>query len=141
MQALLLLSLFMLTLALVAEFGSLRAKSLRLQSAFDRAALAATGAIDPRALAADGRLRLHAAAAEDAARTYLEANLAPLEGALAGTTAVEIAADARVDVSTGTAPAVAISAAIDLPSGLLSLIGADPALTYRIRSASELKGP
>ena len=86
----------MLILAFVAEFGSLRAKTLRLQSAFDRAALAASGAIDAGALARGGELRLDAAAAEATAREYLAFNLESFEGSIPGLTAAGIAATAQV---------------------------------------------
>lgn len=136
-----LLGVFMLMLAFVAEFGSLRAKTLRLQSAFDRAALAAAGAIDARALAESGELALDAAAAEAVAREYLAANLAPFEGSLAGATASAVASAARVGVVGSPATSVTLAGAVDLPTGLLSLIGVGPTITLRIDSESRLKGP
>lgn len=140
-QALLMLGLFTLMLAFVAEFGSLRARSLRLHAAFDRAALAATGAIDAQALADSGQLALDSAAAEDVARKYLAQNLAPFERSLSGQTAEQVAAAARVGIVAAPAPAVTVSGAVDLPTGLLALTGAGPTITYRIESTSELKGP
>ncbi|MXX99622.1 MAG: hypothetical protein F4Y67_02215 [Chloroflexi bacterium] len=140
-QGILLLGTFMLVLTFVAEFGSLRAKTLRLQSAFDRAALAATGAIDGRALAERGELRLEAAAAEAIAREYLVANLEPFEGSIPGLTASGIATAAQVRISAAPASTVTLSGVVDLPSGLLALVGVGPTVTYRIESESVLKGP
>lgn len=139
--ALLLLGLFMLVLAFVAEFGALRTKALRSQAAFDRAALAGAGAIDPVALAEDGRIRLDAPAAGEIAREYLVANLAPIDAGLTGRSAAQIAADAQVSVSDSPVPSVSISGVVDLPSGLLALIGAGPIVSYSIHSTSNLKGP
>ena len=131
----------MLILAFVAEFGSLRAKTLRLQSAFDRAALAASGAIDAGALASGGELRLDAAAAEATAREYLAFNLEPFEGSVPGLTPAGIAAAAQVGVSAAPPGSVTLSGVVDLPSGLLAMVGVGPTLTYRIESQSVLKGP
>ena len=139
--ALLLLGLFMLVLALVAEFGALRTKALRLQAAFDRAALAGAGAIDPVALAEYGLISLDSPSAEEITREYLDANLAPFEASLAGRSAAQVAANAQIAVSDSPVPSVTISGAIDLPSGLLALIGAGPIVSYRIHSTSKLKGP
>ncbi|MDE2863265.1 MAG: hypothetical protein OXP37_05250 [Chloroflexota bacterium] len=141
MQGILLLGVFMLVLAMVAEFGSLRAKTLRLQSAFDRAALAATGAVDGGALADRGELRLDAAAAEAVAREYLAANLEPFEVSIPGLTASGTAAAARVGVSAAPERAVTLSGEVELPSGLLALAGVGPTVTYRIESHSVLEGP
>ena len=141
MQGILLLGTFMLVLAFVAEFGSLRAKTLRLQSAFDRAALAATGAIDGGALAQRGELRLDAAAAEAVAREYLAANLEPLEGSIPGLSASSVATAAQVGVSSAPARSITLSGVVNLPSGLLAIIGVAPTVTYRIESRSVLEGP
>lgn len=140
-QALLLLGLFMLMLAFVAEFGALRSKTLRLQAAFDRAALAAAGAIDPVDLASNGRLTLDGPAAGEIAREYLASNLAPFESGLADQSAAQVVAAAQVGVSDSPVPSVTLSGAVDLPSGLLALIGAGETVTYRIRSTSNLEGP
>ncbi|MYB15464.1 MAG: hypothetical protein F4X41_00290 [Chloroflexi bacterium] len=140
-QGILLLGIFMVVLAFVAEFGSLRAKTLRLQSAFDRAALAATGAIDGGALADRGELRLDAAAAEAVAREYLAANLEPLEGSIPGMTASRVATAAQVGVSSAPESSVTLSGVVDLPNGLLAIVGVGPTTTHRIESHSVLEGP
>ena len=140
-QGILLLGTFMLVLAFVAEFGSLRAKTLRLQSAFDRAALAATGAIDSGELAERGELRLEAAAAESVAREYLAANLEPFEDSIPGLTASGIATAAQVRISAAPASSVTLSGVVGLPSGLLAIFGVGPTVTYRIESQSVLEGP
>lgn len=139
-QALLLLGLFMLLLAMVAELGALRAKTLRLQSVFDRAALAGTGAIDSGVLADRGRITLDPAAAERIARRYLALNLEPIEALLAGQTAAQVAAAARVRTRADP-PEVTLHGAITLPSGLLAIAGAGPTVTFQIQSSSLLKGP
>ncbi len=140
-QALLLLGIFMLLLAFVAEVGALRAKTLRLQSAFDRAALAATGAIDPQVLADRGEIAIDSAGADEVARRYLIANLTPIEGLLADQTAAEVAAGIQVETPAAPDPSVTLSGDITLPSGLLALIGVGETVTYRIESSSQLKGP
>ncbi len=140
-QGILLLGIFMVVLAFVAEFGSLRAKTLRLQSAFDRAALAATGAIDGGALAERGELSLDAAAAEAVAREYLAANLEPLEGSIPGLTAGRVATAVQIGVSSTPAKSITLSGEVNLPSGLLTLVGIAPTVTYRIESQSVLEGP
>ena len=140
-QALLLLGLFMLLLAMVAELGSLRAKSMRLQSAFDRATLAASGSIDPQALADGGRVALDEDAAEAIARRYLALNLEPFEVLLAGQTAAQIAAAAQVRVRADPRAEVELTGRVRLPSGLLSITGVGQTLTYQFQSSSLLKGP
>lgn len=140
-QALILLGLFMLLLAFVAEFGALRAKTMRVQSAFDRAALAAAGAIDAGALADRGAIVLDPASADAVARRYLRMNLEPLEETLSGQSAAQVAAAARVGTAASPRPAVTLSGEINLPTGLLALVGAGDTLAYTIRSSSQLKGP
>lgn len=139
--ALLLLGLFMLLLAMVAELGALRAKTMRLQSAFDRAALAGAGAIDSRALADRGQILLDPAAAEQIARRYLVLNLEPVETLLAGQTAAQVAAGARVRARAEPRPEVTLTGRVTLPSGLLAIAGAGRTITYQIQSSSLLKGP
>ena len=140
-QALLLLGIFMLLLAMVAELGALRAKSMRLQSAFDRATLAAAGSIDPQALADSGRVTLNEDAAEAMARRYLALNLEPFEVLLSGQSAAQIAAAAKVRVRPGPRAGVELTGQVTLPSGLLSITGVGQTLTYRFQSSSLLKGP
>ena len=139
-QALLLLGLFMLLLGLVAEIGAVRAKSMRLQAAFDRAALAAAGAIDPQVLATSGNIVLAEADAELIARRYLVANVEPMEGLLADQTAAQVAAGAQIETSGGSDPSVTVTGEISLPSGLLALAGVGDSVTFRIQSSSQLKG-
>lgn len=140
-QALVLLGLFMLLLAFVAEVGALRAKTMRVQSAFDRAALAAAGAFDAAALADRGEIVLDAASADAVARRYLRTNLEPLEEAFSGQSAAQVAAAARVATASSPRPAVTLSGEVNLPTGLLALAGIGGTRAYTIHSSSQLKGP
>ncbi len=141
-QALLLLGLFLLIFALVVEIGALRAKQLRLQAVFDRAALAGVGAIDSAELASAGRLLLDRGAAEARTRRYLELNLAPLESQLVGQSAAQAARSAlvRVVVSGPDAGTVTLSGQLDLAVGYLGLAGIESPKSFDFRATARLKG-
>ena len=109
---------------------------MRLQAAFDRAALAAAGAIDPQVLAASGNIVLAEADAELIARRYLVANVEPMQGLLADQTAAQVAAGAPDrGPRAGPIPRSPVTGEIALPSGLLALAGVGDSVTFRIQSS------
>jgi hypothetical protein len=150
LYAIVLMPVLLLTLALVADIGSLQVERTRLKAAQDMALVDAVTEVDPAHYAATGRLRVDAGAA-DVYRQYLAANLEAMRDVFGGATPQSVAAEADVIVinavpavspCTGrqlTRPGICARLRAPLRSGLLHLAGLDPVQVMTVAGDAEIR--